>query len=41
MKKERLDRLVHARGLAPSREQAQRLIMVGEIEVNGVRSDKP
>lgn len=41
MKKERLDRLVHARGLAPSREQAQRLIMAGEIEVNGVRSDKP
>lgn len=41
MKKERLDRLVHARGLAPSREQAQRLIMAGEIEVNGVRADKP
>ena len=41
MKKERLDRLVHGRGLAPSREQAQRLIMAGEIEVNGVRSDKP
>ena len=41
MKKERLDRLVLARGLAPSREQAQRLIMAGEIEVNGVRADKP
>lgn len=41
MKKERLDRLVVARGLAPSREQAQRLIMAGEIEVNGVRADKP
>lgn len=41
MKKERLDLLVVARGLAESREQAQRLIMAGEVEVNGVRQDKP
>ena len=40
-KKERLDLLVVARGLAGSREQAQRLIMAGEVEVEGVRQDKP
>ncbi|HAJ38887.1 MAG TPA: TlyA family rRNA (cytidine-2'-O)-methyltransferase [Chloroflexi bacterium] len=40
-KKERLDLLLVARGLATSREQAQRLIMAGEVEVNGVRHDKP
>lgn len=40
-KKERLDRLVVMCGLAESREQAQRLIMAGEVEVNGVRQDKP
>ncbi|MFO7631481.1 MAG: TlyA family RNA methyltransferase [Caldilinea sp.] len=40
-KKERLDLLVVARGLAESREQAQRLIMAGEVDVNGVRHDKP
>lgn len=40
-KKERLDLLVVARGLAESREQAQRLIMAGEVEVDGVRQDKP
>lgn len=40
-KKERLDLLVVARGLAASREQAQRLIMAGEVEVDGVRQDKP
>lgn len=40
-KKERLDLLVVARGLAESREQAQRLIMAGEVAVDGVRQDKP
>jgi len=40
-KKERLDRLMVARGLAESREQAQRLIMAGEVEVDGERQDKP
>lgn len=40
-KKERLDLLVVTRGLAASREQAQRLIMAGEVEVDGVRQDKP
>lgn len=40
-KKERLDLLLVARGLAASREQAQRLIMAGEVEVDGVRHDKP
>ena len=39
--KERLDVLVVMRGLAESREQAQRLIMAGEVEVDGVRQDKP
>ncbi len=40
-KKERLDRLLVLRGLAESREQAQRLIMAGEVEVDGKRQDKP
>jgi len=40
-KKERLDRLMVVRGLAESREQAQRLIMAGEVEVDGERQDKP
>lgn len=40
-KKVRLDVLVVARGLATSREQAQRLIMAGEVAVDGVRQDKP
>ncbi len=34
-KKQRLDILVAARGLAPSREQAQRLILAGAVLVNG------
>lgn len=33
--------LLVARGLAASCEQAQRLIMAGEVDVNGVRHDKP
>lgn len=40
-KKERLDVMVVMSGLAESREQAQRLIMAGEVEVDGVRHDKP
>ena len=40
-KKVRLDALLVARGLAASREQAQRLIMAGAVEVEGVRHDKP
>ncbi len=35
MPKERLDVLVARRGLAESREQARRLIMAGEVRVNG------
>jgi len=40
-KKERLDLLLVQRGLAESRQQAQRLIMAGEVSVDGVRHDKP
>ncbi len=40
MKKERLDVLVVARGLAESREQAQRLIMAGQVLVDGHASPK-
>ncbi|NLF84508.1 MAG: TlyA family rRNA (cytidine-2'-O)-methyltransferase, partial [Lentisphaerae bacterium] len=35
MKRMRLDQLVVARGLAESRERAQRLILAGEISVDG------
>ena len=38
-KKERLDRLLVARGLAESRSRAQALIMAGEVFVEGVRAD--
>ncbi len=34
-KKKRLDVLVYERGLAPSREMAQRYILAGEVTVNG------
>lgn len=37
----RLDVLVHERGLAPSREMAQRYIMAGEILVDGQIQSKP
>lgn len=37
----RLDHLVVARGLAPSRAQAESAIRAGEIFVDGVRRDKP
>lgn len=39
--KQRLDVLLVARGLAESREQAQRLIMAGEVLVNDTVNDKP
>jgi 23S rRNA (cytidine1920-2'-O)/16S rRNA (cytidine1409-2'-O)-methyltransferase len=38
--KVRLDRLVHARGLAESREKAQALILAGQIVVNGQKIEK-
>lgn len=40
MKKIRLDQLVVARGLAESRELAQRLILAGEVSVNGQKATK-
>ncbi len=40
MKKLRLDQLVVARGLAESREMAQRLILAGEVSVNGQPATK-
>jgi 23S rRNA (cytidine1920-2'-O)/16S rRNA (cytidine1409-2'-O)-methyltransferase len=39
--KVRLDRLLVEQGLAASREQAQRLIMAGEVTVDGEVCDKP
>jgi 23S rRNA (cytidine1920-2'-O)/16S rRNA (cytidine1409-2'-O)-methyltransferase len=39
--KVRLDRLVHERGLAPSRERAQALILAGRILVDEQKIDKP
>ena len=39
-KKTRLDQLVAARGLAESREMAQRLILAGEVLVNGLPATK-
>jgi len=39
--KERLDRLIVDRGLARSRSVAQRLIMAGEVLVDGAMVDKP
>jgi len=40
-RRERLDKLLVARGLAASRERAQGLIMAGEVQVNQQRVDKP
>ena len=39
--RERLDRLLVARGLAPSRERARALIMAGAVRVDGRPSGKP
>jgi len=41
MERERLDILVHKTGLAESREQARRLIMAGQVSVDGEVADKP
>jgi len=40
MKRQRLDQELVARGLTESREQAQRLILAGEVWVDGQRWDK-
>ncbi|GFO56274.1 TlyA family rRNA (cytidine-2'-O)-methyltransferase [Geomonas sp. Red276] len=40
MPKERLDKLVTERGLAPSREKAKALIMAGQVVVNDHLADK-
>jgi 23S rRNA (cytidine1920-2'-O)/16S rRNA (cytidine1409-2'-O)-methyltransferase len=37
----RLDHLLVARGLFPSREQAKRAVMAGQVSVDGRRLDKP
>jgi 23S rRNA (cytidine1920-2'-O)/16S rRNA (cytidine1409-2'-O)-methyltransferase len=39
--KQRLDIILHQRGLAPSREKARAMIMAGEITVNETIVDKP
>ncbi len=39
--KQRLDVLLHDQGLVESRELARRMIMAGEVSVNGQRVDKP
>lgn len=41
MAKQRLDILLVSQGLVDSREQAQRLILAGEVKVNGHPSGKP
>ncbi|MBI3359537.1 MAG: TlyA family RNA methyltransferase [Chloroflexi bacterium] len=41
MPKSRLDALLFSRALSPSREQARRLIMAGQVTVNGALMDKP
>ena len=41
MKRERLDVLVHERGLAESRTRAQAMILAGLVVVNDQRIDKP
>jgi 23S rRNA (cytidine1920-2'-O)/16S rRNA (cytidine1409-2'-O)-methyltransferase len=38
--KERLDLLIVAQGLAPSRERAQALVLAGQIRVSGAKIDK-
>jgi 23S rRNA (cytidine1920-2'-O)/16S rRNA (cytidine1409-2'-O)-methyltransferase len=39
--RERLDRLLVERGLAPTREKAQALVLAGRVTVDGARADKP
>src|SRR5579872_2769073 len=39
--KKRLDQLLLDRGLAESREKARALIIAGQVQVDGQRSDKP
>ena len=39
--KERLDVLIHKRGMSESREKASSLIMSGIVYVNGIKVDKP
>src|SRR6476646_9063100 len=39
--KERLDRVLAAQGLAPSREAATRTVLAGGVSVDGVMVDKP
>jgi 23S rRNA (cytidine1920-2'-O)/16S rRNA (cytidine1409-2'-O)-methyltransferase len=39
-RKERLDLLMVERGIAPSRQRAQALLLAGHVRVNGVRMDK-
>lgn len=39
--RQRLDTLLHERGLAPSREKARAMIMAGEVTVDGALVDKP
>ena len=39
-RKSRLDLLLVARGLAPTREKAQAMILAGRVEVDGRRADK-
>jgi 23S rRNA (cytidine1920-2'-O)/16S rRNA (cytidine1409-2'-O)-methyltransferase len=41
MPRQRLDQALHTRGLTESREQARRLIMAGEVRVDGQRVDRP
>jgi len=40
-RRERLDQALVSRGLCPSREQAQRLILAGAVRLNGQLADKP
>ncbi len=41
MSRQRLDKLLVSRGLAPSRERAQALIAEGKVEVSGAIAQKP
>jgi 23S rRNA (cytidine1920-2'-O)/16S rRNA (cytidine1409-2'-O)-methyltransferase len=39
--KQRLDLLLVERGIAPSRQRAQALLLAGQVRVNGLPMDKP